>query len=363
MTVVDNIEENIEKGKEAVENLSKEVAKVASDKGQEAVKKAIKEDVVKTKSVLKKIEEKIEKGAEKIKEVIEEDAEKVKKTVKKAIEKVEKKKPVKKKTENPEGHKKDEEEFGEKEEELAELESLETEKNPEPDLEARKKALLERVKKLSGKVDETKTEDLKEQVKGKKKTDMLVPLEEYVKTGIYIGKRAVTPDMKPFVYRRRADGLAIFNTDLIDEKLKEAVEYLAKFNPEDVILVCKRQAGWEAAGMMSRLTGIRVFTKKYPAGVLTNTNLPDFFENELTIVTDSWIDKNALQDTLRVKKKVLMICDTNNFAKGADKIIIVNNKTSKSLGIIFYILTRGYCKARGIDADIPDLDWWVKDRE
>ncbi len=115
--------------------------------------------------------------------------------------------------------------------------------------------------------------------------------------------------------------------------------------------------------MLSRLTGIRVFTKKYPAGILTNTTLPDFFENELTIVTDSWLDKNALHDTKNVRKKVLMICDTNNFSQGADKIIIGNNKSGKSLGIIFYLLARGYCKAKEIEADIPDLDWWTTEEE
>ncbi len=363
MTVVDDIEENIEKGTEAIEKISKEVSETASkegkniiEKGAEKVKKAVVKDVKGSKNILKKIEEKIEKGAEKIKEIVEEDVKKVEKKLKKAVEKkspAEKEKVAKK--EIPVKEKSDEN--------LAELESLETEKNLESDLEARKKALLEKVKKLSGKVDTTKTEELKEQVRIKKKTDMLVPLEEYVKTGIYIGKRAVTPDMKPFVYRRRADGLAIFNTDIIDEKLKEAIEFLSKFAPEDTILVCKRQYGWEVAEMFSRLTGIRVFTKKYPAGVLTNTKLPDFFENELTIVTDSWLDKNALLDTVRVRKKVLMICDTNNFAKGADQIIIGNNKSSKSLGIIFYVLARGYCKARGIEADIPDLDWWIKERD
>jgi small subunit ribosomal protein SAe len=167
--------------------------------------------------------------------------------------------------------------------------------------------------------------------------------------------------MKPFVYRRRADGLAIFNTDLIDEKIKEGIEYLSKFAPEDTILVCKRQAGWKAVEKFSEITGIRAFTKKYPAGILTNTTLPDFFENELTIVIDSWLDKNALHDTLRVKKKVLMVCDTNNFSKGANKIIIGNNKSPKSLGVIFYVLAKGYCKAKGIESNIPDLEWWTED--
>lgn len=243
----------------------------------------------------------------------------------------------------------------------AEEESLATEKS-ELSIEEKKKALLEKVKKLKSKVDVTKTsEELKEQVKIKKRDDMLIPLEEYVKAGIYLGTKVVTPDMKPFIYRRRADGLAIFNTDLIDEKIKEAIEYLIKFNAEDIIIACKRQAGWKAAKMFSELTGIRVFTKKYPAGILTNTNLEDFFENELTIVTDSWLDKNALKDTMNVRKKVLMICDTNNFSKGADKIIIGNNKHHKSLGVIFYLLTRGFCKAKGIDANIPELEWWTEE--
>ncbi len=245
-------------------------------------------------------------------------------------------------------------------EKAAEEESLKTE-----EISEKKKKLLEKAAKLKEKLSEEapSTEELKEKVKVKKRTDMLIPLEEYVKAGIYLGTKVVTPEMKPFVYRRRADGLAIFNTDLIDEKLKEGAEYLSKFNPEDVILVCKRQAGWKAATKFAELTGIRTFTKKYPAGILTNTTLPNFFENELTIVVDSWLDKNALHDTLRVKKKVLMVCDTNNFSKGADKIVIGNNKSPKSLGVIFYILAKTYCKERGIEADIPDLDWWTEEFE
>ena len=248
-------------------------------------------------------------------------------------------------------------------EKAAEKESVDD--NTLKDLEKKKKLLLEKAAKLKEKLTEEapSTEELKEKVKAKKRTDMLIPLDEYVKAGIYLGTKVVTPEMKPFVYRRRADGLAIFNTDLIDEKLKEGVEYLSKFEPKDVILVCKRQAGWKAASKFSEITGIRTFTKKYPAGILTNTTLPDFFETELTIVVDSWLDKNALHDTLRVKKKVLMICDTNNFSKGTDKIIIGNNKSPKSLGVIFYILARGYCKARGIEADISDLEWWTEEFE
>lgn len=300
------------------------------------------------KGIVEEIKENIEEAAEKVEELVEEGSEAAEKVEEKVEEVL------------------DEEETVEKAGDISKkAEAESTDPKAEKSLEDKKKALLEKAAALKAKLgDEApKSEDLKEQVKIKKRTDMLIPLEDYVKAGIYLGTRVVTPDMKPFVYRRRADGLAIFNTDLIDEKIKDAIEYLSKFNPEDTILVCKRQAGWRAARMFSELTGIRVFTKKYPAGVLTNTQLEDFFETELTIITDAWLDKNALKDTLDVHKKVLMICDTNNFSKGADQVIIGNNKSSKSLGVIFYLLARGYCKARGIDKQIPDLEWWTGESE
>jgi len=315
MTITDKIKNTIEKGEELVEK-AEEVTKEIVEKGEELIEEAV---------------------------------EKVKEVTKKIIEK------------NDESEEPKEKELEGKElEKAAEAESTKTEKS----LEEKKKALLEKVEKLKEKVDAPKTtEELKEQVKIKKRTDMLIPLDEYVKAGIYLGTKVVTPDMKPFVYRRRADGLAIFNTDLIDEKLKEGIDYLTKFEAKDIILCCKRQAGWKAAKMFSKITGIRTFTKKYPAGILTNTNLQDFFENELTIVTDSWLDKNALKDTKDVHKKVLMISDTNNFSKKADKVIIGNNKSEKSLGVIFYILTKGFCKAKDIDVQIPDLEWWTGELE
>jgi len=248
------------------------------------------------------------------------------------------------------------EETKEKSKELAkeaEKESLSS------DIEEKKRKLLERAKKLAEK--EIKSEELKEQVKGEKKTDMLVPLEEYINSGIYIGTKVITPDMRQYVYRRRADGLAIFNTDLIDEKIKEGIKFLNEFKPSEIILVCKRQAGWKVAEKFGELTGIRTFTEKYPAGILTNSNLAEFFENELTIISDSWVDKNALKDTKIVNKKVLMICDTNNFSTGSDKIIIGNNKSSKSLGIIYYLLARAYCEKHNPEmvGKIPEIEWWI----
>ena len=135
------------------------------------------------------------------------------------------------------------------------------------------------------------------------------------------------------------------------------MELVKKYNPEDFVVVCKREAGWKAVEKFSELTGIRVFTKKYPAGILTNITLPNFFETELVFICDPWLDKNALHDAKKINKKVFALCDTNNYAFNIDFFVPCNNKSGKSLGLIFYLITREYLKARGSKEKIKIEDF------
>jgi small subunit ribosomal protein S2 len=231
--------------------------------------------------------------------------------------------------------------------------------------EEKKKKLLERAKKLSGDVKEEKGElKLKEKLKEEKEEDkknLLVPIEDYLKSSIYLGTRVITPDMRKYVYRRRADGLAVFNTTLLDEKMKECANYLSKFEPKDIIVVCKREAGWKAAQKFAETLGMRFFTKKYPAGILTNTNLSTFQEAELVFVCDPWLDKNALADANRIKIPVMSVCDTNNYTRGITQIVPGNNKSAKSLGMIFYLMTKLYIENKKLDIKAPIIQDFVDD--
>ena len=229
-----------------------------------------------------------------------------------------------------------------KEKKVEKKEKKTTSKKTEEKKPEKKKTKLEELKEkakaLEKKVEKEKEKDIKGEVTGKKeaKKDMLVPIEDYLKASIHLGTRVITPHMRNYVYRRRADGLAVFNTDLLDEKLKEGAKYLAQFKPEDMVVMCKREAGWKAVKKFGKLFGIKTFTKKYPAGTLTNTNLEDFFEVELVFICDPWLDKNALKDSNSIKIPVISICDTNNYTFGIEKVIPGNNKSARSLGIIFY---------------------------
>ncbi len=201
----------------------------------------------------------------------------------------------------------------------------------------------------------TKRKAVVKEVETKDQT-ALTSIEDYIKTAAYLGAKVVTPTMRRYIYRRRLDGLAILNTLLVDKKLKDALEFVVKFKPDEWILVCKREAGWRAAQMFSELTGVRIFTKKYPSGILTNTNLSNFFETKMIFICDPWIDKNALVDAKKVKVPVVGICNTNNNTANVDFVIIGNNHSNKSLGLFFWLLSREYMKAHGIKKTLPSLE-------
>src|SRR3989344_4604981 len=92
------------------------------------------------------------------------------------------------------------------------------------DKKAKLAKLLEKAKKLEKKVEDIKDIDLKKKVKPEEeetKKETLIPMEDYLKASIHLGTRVITPDMRKYVYRRRADGLAVFNTALLDDKIRE----------------------------------------------------------------------------------------------------------------------------------------------
>jgi len=176
---------------------------------------------------------------------------------------------------------------------------------------------------------------------------LLVPLEEYLKVGLHIGTKFRTKFMEPFIYKVRPDGLAVLNVQLINERLGMAANLMSEYEPDEILIVCRRENGWNAAKLLSKLTGIKTFAGRYPPGILTNPGLENFMEVKLLFVTDPWPDKNAVEDAAKLGIPVIALCDTNNEANNLDLIVPCNNKGKKSLGLIFWILAKEYLKAKG----------------
>ncbi|MBN1792209.1 30S ribosomal protein S2, partial [Candidatus Woesearchaeota archaeon] len=65
-------------------------------------------------------------------------------------------------------------------------------------------------------------------------------------------------------------------------------------------------------------------------------------------VTDPWPDRNAVQDAIKMGIPVIALCDTNNQANNIDLVVPCNNKGKKSLGLLFWLIAKGYMENRGL---------------
>jgi len=175
---------------------------------------------------------------------------------------------------------------------------------------------------------------------------LLVPNDTYLKAGIHIGTKFKTRYMEEFIYKTRPDGLSVLNIQKIDERLRILAKFLAQYKPEEILVASRRENGWLPVKMFGKLTGAKVFAGRYPPGTLTNPQLKHYLEAKVILITDPWPDRNVAKDALKMGIPILALCDTNNQANDLDLVVPCNNKGKKSLGLLFWILTKEYLKLR-----------------
>lgn len=185
---------------------------------------------------------------------------------------------------------------------------------------------------------------------------MLVDLEKYLSAGVHIGTKYRTKSMAPFIYKINPTGLSVLNLQKVDERLGNAARFLAQFKPEEILVVSRRENGWNAVKQFAKAIGAKAYAGRYPAGVLTNSKLETFFEPKVILITDPWPDKNAVSDALQIGIPIVAFCDSNNTTNNVDVVIPCNNKGSKSLGLSYWILANEYLKAKGLLPKGKNLD-------
>ncbi len=178
--------------------------------------------------------------------------------------------------------------------------------------------------------------------------NLLVDTNEYLKAGVHIGTKYKTKYMRDFIYKTRPDGLSVLNLKKIDERMRVAMKFLSNYKPEEILVCSRRENGWKGLRILKKLTGMNIITGRYPPGILTNTNLETYMEPKVMIVCDPWPDKNAIVDASKAGIPVVAFCDTNNEPNNLDLIVPANNKGKKSIGLLLYILTREYMRAKGL---------------
>ncbi|MFE3846134.1 30S ribosomal protein S2 [Thermoplasmatota archaeon] len=176
---------------------------------------------------------------------------------------------------------------------------------------------------------------------------MMISDEIYMTSGVHIGTRQKTADMKEYIYKVRNDGLYIIDINKTDKKINIASKFISKFDPENILVVSVRQYGQKPIRKLSEYTGIKVLDGRFRPGTLTNPSAKGFIEPELLIVTDPLADSQALDEARNIGIPVVGLCDTNNELKYIDIAIPTNNKGRRALALVYWLLSRAILKEKG----------------
>jgi small subunit ribosomal protein S2 len=176
---------------------------------------------------------------------------------------------------------------------------------------------------------------------------MMVSEETYMTSGVHIGTRQKTADIKEFIYKVRNDGLYIIDVKKTDERIKAAAKFLAKYDPSQILAVSVRQYGQKPVRKLGETTGIQVLDGRFQPGTLTNPNAKTFLEPEIILLTDPLADIQAMHEAKNIGIPVLALCDTNNETKYIDYVIPTNNKGRRALALIYWLLARAILREQG----------------
>ena len=117
-------------------------------------------------------------------------------------------------------------------------------------------------------------------------SELLIPLDKYLAAGLHIGTQQKTKDMERYIYRVRADGLYVLDVRKTNDRIVAAGKFLAKFDPDDVLVVSTRQYGQAPVKKFGQVTGAKTIPGRFIPGTLTNPNYGKFIEPKVLVVTD-----------------------------------------------------------------------------
>ena len=158
-------------------------------------------------------------------------------------------------------------------------------------------------------------------------SDLLIPLEKYLAAGLHIGTQQKTSDMEKYIFRVRSDGLYVLDVRKTDERIRAVAKFLAKYDPDDILVVATRQYGQAPVKKFGEITGCKTIPGRFIPGTLTNPQYAKFIEPKVIVVTDP-----------------------------RDICVPSNNKGRKAIALIYWLLARQILRERGILGEDEDLD-------
>jgi len=178
--------------------------------------------------------------------------------------------------------------------------------------------------------------------------NLLISSEKYLKSGVHIGTRFKSGDMKRYVFKKRRDGLKVLDIETVDLKVRLAAKFLSKFSPERILVVSRKLYGRTPSKQFAESVGAKTSLGRFVPGTLTNSESKHFVEASAVIITEPESDKQAIKEAGITGIPVIGLCSTNNSTRQIDLVIPVNNKGRKSLALVYWLLAREILLEKGL---------------
>ena len=193
--------------------------------------------------------------------------------------------------------------------------------------------------------ESTATED----VMSDEEADLLIPVEDYLGAGVHIGTQQKTKDMDRFIHRVRTDGLYVLDVSKTDDRIRTAADFLANYDPEQILVTSSRQYGRFPAEKFAEAVGARARTGRFIPGTLTNPDYDGYIEPDVLVVTDPIGDAQAVKEAITVGIPVIAMCDSNNQTGNVDLVVPTNNKGRRALSVVYWLLANETLDRRGAE--------------